>query len=117
MLDRLSKKDLAAESLDEAMASALINSKTPILRLFIDQIGKIDELPKEQQRIRRVIKGNINNTYMKDHYFEEALSLGSVKLVEMYLEEGMTVKKYHIISIPSYLKNYAELSELLRRYL
>jgi len=117
LLDKLSKKDLAAESLDEAMASALINSKTPILRLFIDQIGKIDELPKEQQRIRRVIKGNINNTYMKDHYFEEALSLGSVKLVEMYLEEGMTVKKYHIISIPSYLKNYAELSELLRRYL
>lgn len=115
LLNVLSKSDLPAQALDAAAALTLVNSRTDILRYFLRQIEKIDEIPKELQKTRKAIKQNIGTPYMKNKYFGDALQLGSIELIRIYLEEGMPVTMQDILAVPSSLDNAAQIRELLKQ--
>lgn len=100
LLDKLSAKDLPADSLDAALASALVNSRLVIVELFLNQLNKIKDIPEKNQRVRAVIKQNIRTPYMSDEYFKEALSTGNIDLVKMYLEQGMPIKPENLLYLP-----------------
>jgi hypothetical protein len=92
LLGKLSKKDLPPKALDAAIASALTNSKTYIVKIFVDQLPKILLLPKEEQRTRDVVKEKIRDQYSRDSHYQNAVSIGSQVLLDMYAEEGMPAK-------------------------
>lgn len=117
LLNSLSEKDLPAFAIDAALASALVNSKILIVQKFVSQIGKISELPKSEQRLRRVIQELIRDPYNRDRHFEEALKMGSPALVQMYLEEGMQVKEQHMKALPSDRENSDQIRSILQNAL
>lgn len=113
VLDKLKVKDLPADALDQALASALVNSQHVIMELFLGQLNKIKNIRKEHQRVRAEVRKIIRDRYVRNVHFEEALSLSNLDLVEIYVDEGMPVQPEHLLQLP-WGKNREEMEQLLR---
>ena len=113
VLDKLKVKDLPADALDQALASALVNSQHVIMELFLGQLNKIKNIRKEHQQVRAEVRQIIRDRYMRNVHFEEALSLRNLDLVEIYIDEGMPVQPKHLLQLP-WGKNREEMEQLLR---
>jgi hypothetical protein len=107
LMDKILSKNPPEKDLDHAIAIALNNSKTVILKKLMTR------MPQEAPQTKEVVQLQVQSKYMKDEYFKRAISLNNKILIKLFIDCGMPIKPDHkkVAAICNYKESLAAMEE------